>query len=78
VIAATARMRGTVPEAGDLDFLCTLLRDPRVVAFTMPGNAASRRVMEKLGMTYEKTFEHGRWGPHVLCSIEPDAARRDG
>jgi ribosomal-protein-alanine N-acetyltransferase len=50
----------------------------RVVAFTMPGNVASRRVMEKLGMTYEKTFVHGQWGPHVLFSAELDAAGRDG
>jgi ribosomal-protein-alanine N-acetyltransferase len=37
-----------------------------VVAFTLPENLPSRRVMEKLGMTYDRTFVHGRWGPHVL------------
>jgi ribosomal-protein-alanine N-acetyltransferase len=37
-----------------------------LVAYTLPGNVASRRVMEKLGMTYDRTFVHGRWGPHVL------------
>jgi RimJ/RimL family protein N-acetyltransferase len=37
-----------------------------VVAYTMPHNTASRRVMEKLGMRYDKTFVHGPYGPHVL------------
>jgi RimJ/RimL family protein N-acetyltransferase len=37
-----------------------------VVAYTLPDNLTSRRVMEKLGMTYDRTFVHGRWGPHVL------------
>jgi [ribosomal protein S5]-alanine N-acetyltransferase len=37
-----------------------------VVAFTLPHNAASRRVMEKLGMTYEKTTEYKTFGPHVV------------
>jgi RimJ/RimL family protein N-acetyltransferase len=50
----------------------------RVVAFTMPVNVASRRVMEKLGMTYEKEFVHGPWGPHVLFSLQLDAAGGDG
>jgi RimJ/RimL family protein N-acetyltransferase len=44
--------------------------DP-VVAYTLPDNLASRRVMEKLGMTYDRTFIHGRWGPHVLYRV-PD------
>jgi RimJ/RimL family protein N-acetyltransferase len=49
-----------------------------VVAYTLPDNAASRRVMEKLGMTYDRTFIHGRWGPHVLYLADVDAARGDG
>jgi RimJ/RimL family protein N-acetyltransferase len=40
-----------------------------VVAYTMPDNTASRRVMEKLGMTYDRTFVNGRWGPHVLYRL---------
>jgi ribosomal-protein-alanine N-acetyltransferase len=36
-----------------------------VVAFTLPDNRASRRVMEKLGLTFERAFAyHGL--PHVL------------
>ena len=36
-----------------------------VVAFTLPDNAASRRVMEKVGLTYERDIEHAGL-PHVL------------
>ena len=39
-----------------------------IVAFTLPHNVASRRVMEKSGLTYEKSIE---WAghPHVLYRI---------
>jgi ribosomal-protein-alanine N-acetyltransferase len=37
-----------------------------IVAFTLPHNAASRRVMEKLGFTYEKTAPYKQYGDHVL------------
>jgi RimJ/RimL family protein N-acetyltransferase len=36
-----------------------------VVAFTLTDNTASRRVMEKLGMTYERDIVHADL-PHVL------------
>ena len=36
-----------------------------VVAFTLPTNTASRRVMEKLGMTFERDIIHADL-PHVL------------
>jgi RimJ/RimL family protein N-acetyltransferase len=36
-----------------------------VVAFTLTDNMASRRVMEKLGMTYERDIVHADL-PHVL------------
>lgn len=36
-----------------------------VVAFTLPDNTASRRVMEKLGMTYERDIVRADL-PHVL------------
>jgi RimJ/RimL family protein N-acetyltransferase len=36
-----------------------------VVAFTLPDNTASRRVMEKLGMTYDRDIVHADL-PHVL------------
>jgi RimJ/RimL family protein N-acetyltransferase len=37
-----------------------------VVAFTMTTNLASRRVMEKLGFTYEKTAPYKIYGEHAL------------
>jgi len=40
-----------------------------VVAFTLPHNVASRRVMEKLGMRYEKTTEYKTYGPHVVYRL---------
>lgn len=36
-----------------------------LVAFTLPANRASRRVMEKLGMEYEREVQHAGL-PHVL------------
>ncbi|MGH2968657.1 MAG: GNAT family N-acetyltransferase [Solirubrobacteraceae bacterium] len=36
-----------------------------VVAFTLPDNRASRRVMEKLGFEFERDIEHAGL-PHVL------------
>ena len=39
-----------------------------IVAFTLPNNLGSRRVMEKAGFLYEREFEwKGR--PHVLYRI---------
>ncbi len=44
------------------------LNMPNVVAFTQPDNKASRRVMEKLHMTYERDIVHANL-PHVLYRI---------
>jgi ribosomal-protein-alanine N-acetyltransferase len=38
---------------------------PQIVAFTLPHNVASRRVMEKSGFRYEREIEHVGL-PHVL------------
>jgi RimJ/RimL family protein N-acetyltransferase len=40
----------------------------QIVAFTTPDNAASRRVMEKAGFTYDREILHVGL-PHVLYSI---------
>jgi len=40
-----------------------------VVAFTLPDNLASRRVMEKLGFEYEKTAPYKVYGDHVLYRL---------
>jgi RimJ/RimL family protein N-acetyltransferase len=39
-----------------------------VVSFTLPHNLASRRVMEKLGMTYDRDIERAGL-PHVLYRL---------
>jgi RimJ/RimL family protein N-acetyltransferase len=40
------------------------------VAVTLTTNTASRRVMEKLGMNYERDIEHAGL-PHVLYRSHP-------
>jgi [ribosomal protein S5]-alanine N-acetyltransferase len=47
----------------------TVLELDDVVAFTVQGNAASRAVMEKLGMRYERELEHVGL-PHVLYRLK--------
>ncbi len=46
-----------------------------VVAFTLPGNRASRRVLAKVGMVYERDVVHAGL-PHVLyrTALSRDAA----
>jgi [ribosomal protein S5]-alanine N-acetyltransferase len=44
-----------------------------VVAYTLPTNAASRRVMEKAGLRYERPIEHVGL-PHVLYRISRSEA----
>ena len=46
----------------------------RIVAFTIPGNAASRRVMAKLGFAYERDVVHAGL-PHILHARGPEPAR---
>jgi ribosomal-protein-alanine N-acetyltransferase len=50
------------------------LRHDSVVAITTPANAASRRVMEKAGMQYEKHVQHAG-EPHVLYRAAADRWR---
>ena len=45
------------------------LGSPDLVAFTLPYNGASRRVMEKLGFVYEKTAPSKVSGDHVLYRL---------
>ena len=44
-----------------------------LVAFTLPDNVASRRVMEKLGFEYEKDFDHAGLR-HVLYRLRSTVA----
>ena len=46
-----------------------LLDLPDVVAYTLPDNVPSRRVMEKLGFTYEREVVHADL-PHVLYRLQ--------
>jgi [ribosomal protein S5]-alanine N-acetyltransferase len=46
-----------------------VLRLPAVVTYTLPYNAASRRVMEKLGFEYEREVVHADL-PHVLYRLQ--------
>lgn len=46
-----------------------------VVAFTLPTNVASRRVMEKTGLTLDRDIVHANL-PHVLYRLTRDAWRR--
>ncbi len=48
---------------------------PNVVAFTLPTNQASRRVMEKLGFQYERDFIHAAL-PHVLYRLSVEQWRK--
>src|SRR4051794_390060 len=43
---------------------------PDVVSFTLPHNAASRAVMERLGFAYERDIQHAGM-PHVLYRLRP-------
>jgi ribosomal-protein-alanine N-acetyltransferase len=42
---------------------------PRIVAFTLPHNQASRRVMEHCGFTFQRNIIHANL-PHVLYALE--------
>jgi RimJ/RimL family protein N-acetyltransferase len=43
-----------------------------IIAFTLATNHGSRKVMEKVGMTYERDFLHARL-PHALYRIDKSA-----
>lgn len=66
--------------AGELARECVrvgfdLLGEPALVAFTLPTNAASRRIVERLGFAYERDLI---WAgmPHVLYRLDAAARRR--
>jgi RimJ/RimL family protein N-acetyltransferase len=63
---ATEAARAALEVAADLGL--------EVVSFTQPGNAASRRVMERLGLRLDREIEH-RGLPHVLYRATGSAGR---
>jgi [ribosomal protein S5]-alanine N-acetyltransferase len=52
-----------------LTFAFDVMRLPRIVAFTLPHNRASRRVMERCGFTFQRNIVHAGL-PHVFYSLE--------
>jgi ribosomal-protein-alanine N-acetyltransferase len=70
-LARSAWGRGYATELGRalIQYAFDVLKAPRVVAQVEPPNLASRRVLEKLGMTErEQRTAYGR--PHLLYAIE--------
>jgi len=70
-VARAAWGRGYATEVGRalVEHAFTTLGVPRVVAQVEPANAASRHVLEKLGMTpREERIAYGR--PHLLYAVE--------
>jgi [ribosomal protein S5]-alanine N-acetyltransferase len=55
--------------AASLDIAFGVLGASEVVSYTLPHNTASRRVMEKLGFSYEREIVHYDL-PHVLYRIQ--------
>ena len=85
-LTTRAQGRGLATEGARalLDHAFNTLHLPAIVAITLPINAASRRVMQKLGMQHrpELTFNHPRipeqhpFQQHVLYSVtNPQEAR---
>lgn len=73
-LARDAWGRGYATELGRalVDYAFGELRVPRVVAQVEPANAASRRVLEKLGMIERETrTAYGR--PHAFYVVERDS-----
>jgi RimJ/RimL family protein N-acetyltransferase len=82
-LAAEHWGNGYAPEAAlsALDYGFNMLALDDVVSFTSVGNAKSRRVMEKLGMTYDlrSDFDHPGIpdGSHLLRHVLYRLARRE-
>jgi [ribosomal protein S5]-alanine N-acetyltransferase len=60
--------------AASVRFAFDVLGLPDLVAYTLPGNHPSRRVMEKLGFTYEREVVHADL-PHVLYRLQSPGSR---
>jgi ribosomal-protein-alanine N-acetyltransferase len=60
--------------AAALDVAFRVLGVESVVSYTLPDNLASRRVMEKLGFSYEREVVHADL-PHVLYRLHSPGSR---
>jgi RimJ/RimL family protein N-acetyltransferase len=67
-LAAEHWGRGYAPEGAGavLDLAFDTLHRDEVVSFTAVGNQNSRRVMEKIGLTFEQEFDHPNLPGHRL------------
>ena len=69
-VITTERLRGERLGPRHVDLLEPIFADPPdLVAYTLPHNGASRRVMVKLGFQYEKTAQYKTFGDHVLYRL---------
>lgn len=69
-LVGTAHGRGVATEAALAAVAeARALGLPEVVSFTLPENVASRRVMEKAGLTFDRDITHGGL-PHVLYRLK--------
>ena len=71
--------RGLATEVSSAAFALAFesLELPNVVAFTMPSNLRSRRVMEKVGFTFERDIVWSEL-PHVLYRLRREEWHRRG
>src|SRR5688500_4620160 len=60
--------------AAAIDVASGVFGAPSVVAYTLPHNLGSRRVMEKLGFSYEREVVYAGL-PHVLYRLQPPCSR---
>jgi RimJ/RimL family protein N-acetyltransferase len=58
--------RGLATEAATAALAAGLSVEPEIVSFTAAGNVRSRRVMERIGMTYEGEFDHPKELPERI------------
>jgi RimJ/RimL family protein N-acetyltransferase len=65
--------RGLASEAASAVMKCALRDLPveRIVAIAIPENYASRRIMEKIGMRYERTISHKGFQVVLYATREP-------
>ena len=76
IVRSALWSRGYATEMGRavVDHAFSTLSLDSLVGFTRPGNAASRRVLEKLGFVYERTF--AAWGKEsVLYRLASSSPR---
>jgi len=59
-LARFAWGHGYATEAGAAALRCGLQHEPRIISVTAVSNTPSRRVMERIGLRFEREFDHPR------------------